>query len=567
MNHPDLLPGESTKTVGVVPPGALEARPRLWRALEQAFPVIFVARERGALDGLDGAVVEGEDLAAGAGISVLQTCSQETAHGEARIRMSAAAELPGCLRERELADARARALPALHPRSGETVLASREGAPMWVADASAGTHRCSALPAELDEGEPLRARLTAGRFLALLPLLTLLRSLTEGTRWAPPPPRAAFIIDDPNLHWPSYGYLDFADLAARARRARFHLACATVPLDAWYASRRAVALFRRPELSLLFHGNDHAWCELGRARTQELALAIVAQALGRMEALERRTGVAVARVMAPPHGECSQAVFHALRRTGFLAACISRPYPWLEKPPADRPLAQWEIADMVDGLPVLPRCSLTRSPEDIPLRSLLGQPLILYGHHRDLASGPERLEEIAREVNRLGNVRWGDLASIARSSFLTRRDGETLRVRLYTREAEVEVPEGVRYLAVEAPADTAHRAGVSAQLTSAAGASRAPLGAPVELDGDGPLRVSLLGDDGVDAAAVRAPRWRPWPRTRRLLVEGRDRLAPHLDGARRRVPGARAGAIRGDAPTLTLGQTGFGDCSRSSESA
>jgi hypothetical protein len=81
--------------------------------------------------------------------------------------------------------------------------------------------------------------------------------------------------------------------------------------------------------------------------------------------------------------------------------------------------------------------------------------------------------------------------------------------------------------------------------------------------------VSLLGDDGVDVdvPTVRAPRWRPWPRARRLLVEGRDRLAPHLDAARRRVPDARTGAIREDAPTLTLGQTGFGGCSRSSESA
>jgi hypothetical protein len=532
MSHADLLPGESAKTVGVVPPGALQARPRLWRALEQVFPVSFVPREREGLEGLDGAVAEGEDLAAGAGIPVLQTCAQETAHGVARIRMSAAAALPRCLRERELADARARALPALQPRSDETVLASREGAPVWVADASAGTHRCSALPAELAEDEPLRARLEAGRFIALLPLLTFLRSLTESTRWAPPPPRAAFIIDDPNLHWPSYGYLDFADLAARARCARFHVACATVPLDAWYANRRAVALFRRPELSLLFHGNDHTWSELGRARTQELALPIVAQALGRVEALERRTGVAVARVMAPPHGECSQAVFHALRRTGFLAACISRPYPWLQKPPADRPLAQWDIADIADGLPVLPRYSLTRSTEDLPLRSLLGQPLILYGHHGDIASGPERLEEIAREVNRLGEVRWSDLAAIARSSFRTRRDGETLRVRLYTREAEIEVPGGMRHLIVEVPGGEAHREGISAQLMSAAGASKMPLGAPVELEGDGPLRVSLLSDDGVDAAAMRSPRWRPWPRARRLLVEGRDRLAPRLDRAR-----------------------------------
>ncbi len=43
--------------------------------------------------------------------------------------------------------------------------------------------------------------------------------------------RAAFIIDDPNLHWPSYGYADYSSIAASARRDR-SASPYDIPLDA-----------------------------------------------------------------------------------------------------------------------------------------------------------------------------------------------------------------------------------------------------------------------------------------------------------------------------------------------
>ena len=63
--------------------------------------------------------------------------------------------------------------------------------------------------------------------------------------WTLPPPRASFVIDDPNLHWPSYGYLDYRELVAHAPQHGYHVGLATVPLDGWLIDRRAAALVAR----------------------------------------------------------------------------------------------------------------------------------------------------------------------------------------------------------------------------------------------------------------------------------------------------------------------------------
>ena len=545
FSHPDLLEGERPKTVGVVPAIVFDGRRRLWRCLEEAFPVRFEPRNPDQLGALDAVIAHCVDVKPATAMVVLRTYAEERTEKQEHslIRFPSAPKLDRALRGRALDEAGAEGAPPIRLGGGETAMAECDGSVMWSASESGDVeHRSAILAAELGDEEVLRDRLRAGRFFALLPIVTLLRELTEDLRWTAPPLRAAFVFDDPNLHWTSYGRLDFKDLAIAAERERFHVAIATVPLDGWWAHGGCVRLFKHnsDQLSLLVHGNEHSWCELGEARTDEAALAIVAQAVRRVQSFERRTGIAVSRVMAPPHGRCSVEVFGALRRTGFLAACISRPYPWLERPPRDCALAQWEIADMVAGLPVLPRYSLNMSRDDIPLRAFLGQPLILYGHHNDLAGGGGLLEEAAAEINRIGEVRWQDLASIAKSSFLTRRDGDLLRVRMHTREADLEVPAGVRWLAVELASDREALASSESIVLTSNGSSRhvAQLSERVAVDGvrwgDGSrgddagcsLKIRLSSADAVSVEDVRAPRLRLWPRARRVLVEGRDRLTP-----------------------------------------
>jgi hypothetical protein len=341
----------------------------------------------------------------------------------------------------------------------EVVLATLDGAPAWtlkqpgasvqqpsprddarhhhVADSSAQWpgpcegaphHRVASAPAELGAKEALRERLRPGRCLALLALAHFLAELSAQVRPPAPPLSAAFLIDDPNLRRPRYGHLDYAALLRHARLHGYHLAVAMVPLDARLAHARAIRLFREgaAHLSLCVHGNNHDGPELGRPRDDAQAMALLAQALGRIAAFERRTGIAVDRVMVPPHERLSEAAARALLASGFEAVATTRPYPWvadtpeqfwLARPPEAGPLAAWGPVDVVaGGLPVLLRANFERHPrEDLVLRAFLGQPLILYGHHDVLAQGPEALATAAAQINRLGDVHWRSLAQIART--------------------------------------------------------------------------------------------------------------------------------------------------------
>ena len=134
---------------------------------------------------------------------------------------------------------------------------------------------------------------------------------------------------------------------------------------------------------------------------------------------------------------------------GIEAVCLNRSYPWRDGQAAPTPLSEWHPAEMVaGGLPMLLRSPLVDPREDLAFRALLGQPLILYGHHWDFAEGLDILAQAAADINALGEVRWGPLELIARGGYATRRVGETLFVRMCARRIAIEVPAGVRELRV-----------------------------------------------------------------------------------------------------------------------
>jgi hypothetical protein len=439
------------------------------------------------------------------------------------------------LRKRKIAEhARADEL-VLTPQSARDVLALVDGQPVWWQAGDSGLH-CSLYPlAELGEGQTLRDHLCPGSFMGVLPLLHFLQQLLADDGWKLPAPRAAFVIDDPNLHWPSYGFLKYSQLAEHASRHGYHLAFATVPLDGWRVDARAVASMREHPraLSLLIHGNDHVARELAGLGNDRQAEAAMAQALRRIAALERRCGLSVARVMAPPHGVCSEAALRAMFRLGFEAACISRPYPWRDGLPAPSPLAGWHPAELVaGGIPVAPRQALNAPREDLVFRALLGQPLILHGHHGDFAAGLDLLEQAAADIDDLGEVRWGPLDGVAGRAYATRERGDTMLVQMYGRRVTVDIPEGiatVRVLAQEplggAGWHEVCRDGDVAQMSFVEGigvSGTLTVGAGRTLD------LELIAEHPLDPLLVAAPRRKAWPLARRLLVEGRDRLQPLL---------------------------------------
>jgi hypothetical protein len=470
-------------------------------------------------------------------LPVLTLCVPETAKGDSPIplALSTSSLLDQRLRGAMLPDVHLAAAlggeAAISVEPGGEVLASADGQPAW---ARAGSlQRALLIPAELGPREALRERLCDRRSAALLPLLHFLRVQTEAIRWQPPAARAALLFDDPNLHWPSYGFVKLGELGRHARDHDYHVALATVPLDAWFAHPAALRALRKSDgaISLLVHGNDHDGGELGRIESEDDALSLAAQALRRVEAFGRRTGVGVDRVMVPPHEACSQATLSGLRRCAFEAITMTRPYPWVEfephswlaRPEETGALVGWGPAEFVEGVPTLLRHPIAdRSAAELTLRAFLDQPLILYGHHEDALGGPEALLEAVEEVNRIEPAKWCSLSEIAATSFETRQDDSRLSVRLLTRKAQIEITAGIEELTIELPA-----IGVDPdqQILRIDGKEVNP-GEPLRVDTSTSLEITLSPRDAIDPAAVPAPRRRPLAVARRLASEGRDRLRP-----------------------------------------
>ena len=406
------------------------------------------------------------------------------------------------------------------------VLALSDGRPVWVRSRSGIGRRAASRLEELGPQEVLRDRFREKSFFSLLPAIQFLREVTRDAAFEPPPLRAAFLFDDPNLHWPSYGHIRFRELAAHAEEHGYHVSCGTIPLDGWLVDPRAAEIFRGHEarLSLCMHGNNHTHHELGVPRSLEDSLAVVSQALRRVERLETRSGCEVDRIMVAPHCVCGQAAMRAMGLLGQEAICISRPYPWLEHAPSDDPLAQWGIGDVVEGLPVISRWPLAWSDDDIVLRSYLDQPLVLYGHHDDLAPGLNVLAARAELVNSLGEVTWCRLREISRTNLLKRSEGSTLHVRLVSRRVRVEVPAGVDTIRLDGPfqwdAEEIRADGgtvlVDRVIELSPEVSR--VGAAVE--------IAVHPRDARDPAKIPSPQFsvRPW--IRRALTESRDRVRP-----------------------------------------
>ena len=231
-------------------------------------------------------------------------------------------------------------------------LASTGAATLWALAGGAHPAYASAVaPEELGPREALRDHLRAGRFLSLLPLLELLRSVTADHAWSFPRPRAAIVIDDPNLRRPSYGHLDYRTLVPHARAHGYHVAVAMVPLDARWTHPAAVRTFRdgRDVLSLLVHGNDHLRGELARSRGEPEAAALVRQALERIMSFERRTHLSVSRVMAPPHEIWGEAFARAMVDSDLEAMCADPGEGWRHELARGDPLADWWPAGVVAG--------------------------------------------------------------------------------------------------------------------------------------------------------------------------------------------------------------------------
>jgi hypothetical protein len=257
---------------------------------------------------------------------------------------------------------------------------------------------------------------------------------------------------------------------------------------------------------------------------------ILRQALRRIEALEKLTGLEVSRVMAPPHGACSEIFLSEMARLGFESACISggslRRYngkaSWI-KTYGMRP------SDIIRGLPVFPRFPISRECHNsILLAALLHQPIIPMGHHLDVANGLQMLDELAAFVNSFGTVRWVDMKRICRSHYARRFDGSTMSIRMYTKRIDVLVPDDVNRIRVDRSQAETEMSDQIVWRTFGDDANWWHLGLDQSIPVSKNRRIEISYvttiPSFVDAKTLRKPDI--WPILRRQLTEARDRMLP-----------------------------------------
>lgn len=433
--------------------------------------------------------------------------------------------------------------PVSHHRvgvaEGDEVIALADEQPVWVQRRNASGHkvvRTGPLP-EFDPTIPFVLQLIHGAFATWLPLLDFVREVSAPFDYDTSQVRACFMFDDPNLHWTTWGHLDYNELVREAQKHDYHAAIATVPIDTWYTHPAAAALFRdcSHRVSLLIHGVNHTHAELLRPVAEDLRVRDLAVGLSLVERLEQRHRLRVSRVMAPPHHACSPQACMLMLQLGYEAACVS----WTS-------LLRWNneerwgpefglgMTEFVAGFPVIPRFNFAdRDDARILLAVLFHQPLVLIGHHGDVAGGLGVLAETAAKIRRVGIIQWCDMTEIARGSFRTKRIGNALWIRMQTRFAQARVPEGVEeifvdrpWLGEEAVEPLFLRWYGTANQTQEVGGR---IIGPIRCGGTSSLTVACPSpaEDGV--SRIRRLHLPPlWPYVRRLLCEGRDRLCPLL---------------------------------------
>jgi hypothetical protein len=533
--------------ITVFPAGAWTERKLLLQALTELYPVDFIVGQDPDPAQSDAALLFGVSRAqalraAQSGRPCVAFVNEPpaTLHTvSGGICFAALPFLHASFRGRSLPHSPLERVAALIEQPGDTVVARSGGHILWI-QSPAGLSNLQLLAAEpphISEEGNLFQFFKRDDWMRLFPLLHFLRELSG---LEPPTLRACFMFDDPNLHWKSYGYVQYPQLIQHANRHNYHVSFATVPLDTWYTHKGTAALFRENQnrLSLLFHGNNHTHRELSHPLSDQARQALVAQALHRIARLEHVSGLKVPRVIAAPHGACSAAMADVLLRMGFEAACISRGSIMAHNKDKAWPRSVGlHLAEFLGtGLPVIPRFGLAPGCQtEILLASFLGQSLIQIGHHEDIADGLDLLQSIAELINSLGDVQWTELGSIARSRFSSQRQGSLLHVKMYSRLVRFIVPADINEVCIG-------RAWLKAQDTEGLGWRDGQLppqkllrynGEHIQTRPGAQLEISSILSNAVDPAKVLFTRPPLWAIGRRHLCEARDRARPAVDRLRR----------------------------------
>jgi hypothetical protein len=533
------------KTIGICARSFSTGWRATFDALGEALHVSFEERAFGDDQSIDGWIVLAADRKFASEIGratrpcyvVLDEAELISRGTSSRVTFANRSELAAVLRGRDVTadDAvSAKALP--HWLRDVVALAFKDGAAVWAIQEHGGCrhHYVALPPPELKDGEALFTHFTGQRIACLLPLVLFVRALAEDQRWELPPLQATFMFDDPNLHWTSYGFIDYGQMVRHAVGGNYHVSLATIPLDAWFVHPPTSAIFKENagRISLLYHGNDHLFRELARSQSAEAMQRLLRQAVGRITRIEVRTGLEVARVMAPPHGACSETALGEMARLGFEAVCVSRGSlrHYNDGATWTRTIGMGPC-DIVAGLPVIPRFGLSKNcRNDILIAALLHQPIVPMTHHEAVADGYDLLDEIAAFVNSLGEVAWRDMKTISRSLYSQRHDDGALWVRMLSKRISVPVPPGTTQIQIDRPEleDSADQALFWRTMGEDRAWKVASRPEPIAVRPGVTIEIASgpAGSTRTEIHAAGRPRLTPI--ARRLLTEVRDRALPSI---------------------------------------
>jgi hypothetical protein len=524
--------------IGVFPRTAFDERLPFFHMLGHALNLTFEARSLGDYASLAGSLLFSDsqsdvDQCRGSGLGLLHFHFAEFQHTirSKCVNFADSRNLHAAFRGQSLTDP---SLFSFCPLNlGKPVLASIDELPVWTRE-ELNSQILYTVGTDLPQGAPnafFDRYFRHESWFAILPLLALLRECIASSYWLGMEPRASIIIDDPNLHRKTYGFIDFQNLAQHAEQHNYHASIATIPLDMWYTDDDAAAIFRgNPRrLSLLLHGINHTSNELARKCSEEAALATLANGLQRVEQFEKKTGLSVARVMAAPHGAFAENFAKAMSFLEFDGACVSVGSLVRWNPdkhwPADMGLDP--VQAIGDGsLPVFHRIGFSETA--IRLLAFLGHPIIVTAHHQDCVMNYYQFERLANTINGISETKWCGIREISRSNYSTQQIKGSLKVFLFSRYVFVNLPPQIDTLEFKRTSFCANDIRISIETLRQ---QRKPL--VIEN-----LEVSLLsGLQQQVVVRIIPPRLVPsrelessstpwWPFVRRVLTEARDRMLP-----------------------------------------
>ncbi|MBM4207634.1 MAG: hypothetical protein FJ190_06290 [Gammaproteobacteria bacterium] len=422
-------------------------------------------------------------------------------------------------------------------QDGDIVLSEKNGTPLWLRrkQGSSVLDLVAVRPKPLATNEILREHFSTHSFSHLLPLLHFMREVAGQPETPAVPRQACIVIDDPSLYFTSYGFINFKKLAEHAKQHGYHVAIATIAIDAWKINSRVAAIFNDypDNLSLIIHGNNHLWQELSADRSVSWLRAILAQALQRFKGCRLQN---YAPILEAPYGTFVAEATEQISQLGYAAAlCTPSQFIGLNRQSAFPAAFGSGSTDVFpDGLCTIPRLVMSEDWRlEIAIAAFLRQPIVLACHHQDFFEGMGLLAEFTAAINRLGPIHWCSLREIAKANYSLRKENTTLYITLGSRNVECRLPPDVNAVVIERPwvkqqerLILMDESGTNATIDILSGVATEPL--TWKHKERSVLRIESPVLAAVHPDTVEPPARRLWPVVRKVLQEARDRLYPLL---------------------------------------